>query len=104
MDALTPVFESDVPTELFPDGLPGEGPDPTAPVAFADYQGLSEIHEYSDLKYTELRTTLGFRYNVDRGFGVVGEVSYYDLKDDLPYLQDATGSLSLFYAGVVWSF
>lgn len=104
MDALAPMFASDVPTELFPDGLTGEGPDPTAPIAFSDYQGLADIHEYSDLEFTEIRATLGFRYDVNPGIGLVGEVGWFDLKDDKPYLQDATGSASVFYAGLVWSF
>jgi hypothetical protein len=104
MDQLMPMFASDVPVALFPDGLTVEGPDPNAPIAFSDYTGLTEIHEYSDLEFTELRTTLGFRYAVNTGVGLVGEVGWYDLKDDKPYLQDVTGSASVFYAGLEWTF
>ena len=43
---LVNVFADDVPTEFFPDGVPGPGPDPNAPLNFADYD-LSPINEYS---------------------------------------------------------
>jgi hypothetical protein len=103
-DPLTPTFASDVPVELFPDGLPGEGSDPTAPIAFADYQGLAEINEYSRLDYSELRTTLGGSFSITRGIDIIGELSYFDLQDDAPYLQDATGSVALIYGGFAWTF
>jgi hypothetical protein len=103
-DALTPTFASDVPVELFPDGLPGEGADPTAPVSFADYEGLSEIHEYSKLDYTELRATLGARLNITDTLGLIGEISHFDVEDDAPYLEDVTGTVNLIYGGLSWTF
>ena len=56
MEQWSASFADDVPTELFPDGLPGPGDDPTAPVAYADYD-FSQVNTYSDLDYTELRAT-----------------------------------------------
>jgi hypothetical protein len=103
-DSLMPTFAADVPVELFPDGLPGEGADPTAPVRFADYQGLSEIHDYSRLDFSELRATLGARFNLTEAIGLIGEISHFDVEDDAPYLQDVTGTVSLIYGGVSWTF
>jgi hypothetical protein len=103
-DSLTPAFADDVPVELFPNGLPGPGHDEDAPVAHGDYQSLSEIHEYSRLDYSELRATLGARYNVTHGIGLIGELSYFDVEDDAPYLEDVTGTVSLIYGGVSWIF
>ena len=101
--SLTGRFSADVPTELFPDGVPGPGEDPNAPIEFADYD-ISEIHEYSKLDYNELRASLGVRSDIARGVGPFGAISYYDLTDDSPYLQDATGSVTLLSGGLTWSF
>lgn len=101
-DTLETRPAADVPMSLFPDGLPGPGPDPTAPVSFSDFD-FSEVHEYSHLEYTELRTTLGIRYLLWRNLSFYGAVSYFDLDDDNPYLQDATGDLTLVTTGFSWS-
>ena len=101
-DTLEMVAADDVPTVLFPDGLPGPGLDPTAPVAFSDFD-FSEVNEYSHLEYTEMRSTLGIRYQVYRRLSLYGAVSYYDLDDDNPYLQDATGDVTVVTTGLSWS-
>jgi hypothetical protein len=102
-DSISGRFSDDVPTELFPDGLPVPGPDPNAPISFADYQ-FGEIHEYSALEYEELRASLGLRVQVHPNVRLFGAVSLYDLTDDAPYLQDATGSVTLVSGGITWSF
>jgi hypothetical protein len=103
-DTLMMDFASNACSTCFPDGLPGEGPDPTAPVGFADYVGLDQIHEYSDLDYLEYRTTLGARYRFHPSIGIFGAVSYYDVSDDQPYLQSATGNVTLISGGLTWLF
>ena len=62
------------------------------------------IHDYSNLDYLEYRTTLGARYNFHRNVGVFGQVSYYNVSDDQPYLQDATGNVTLISGGFNWFF
>jgi hypothetical protein len=104
LDALAPRFASDVPVALFPDGLPGDGDDPTAPVRFADYEGLAEIDAYSELDYKELRAILGARWEINEQLGIFGQISHYDLDDGAPYLQDATGTVTLAQAGISWYF
>jgi hypothetical protein len=103
-DPLVMAFAANANSPLnteYPD-LPGPGPD-AGPLAFHDYD-FSGIDHYSDLDYTEVRTTLGFRHQVRPAFGMFGAVSYYDLQDDEPYLQDATGSVVLLSGGLTWSF
>ena len=90
--------------DAFPDGLPGPGEDEESPLLFHDYQGLSELGGYSDLEYLEYRTTLGLRYQAGRNVQAFAAVSYYNLEDDAPYLQDATGSVGILTAGLVWSY
>jgi hypothetical protein len=102
-DALQMVFSSDVPLALFPDGIPGPGDDLTSPLPDADYD-MSGIHEYSNLDYEETRTTLGFTYDTKRVFGYYGAASLYDLSDDDPYLQNATGSVAIFSLGATWTY
>ena len=90
--------------DAFPDGLPGPGEDETSPLHFSDFQSLGELGGYSDLEYLEYRTTLGLRYQADEHVQAFASVSYYDLDDDAPYLQDATGSVGILTAGLVWSY
>ena len=97
-------FASNACSTCFPDGLPGEGPDPTAPIGFADYQSFDVIHDYSDLDYLEYRTTLGARYKFHRNIGFFGQVSYYNVNDDQPYLQNASGNVTLISGGFNWFF
>jgi hypothetical protein len=88
----------------FPEGLPGPGEDLGSPLLFHDYESMSELGTYSDLEYLEYRTTLGVRYQTGQHVQAFASVSYYDLEDDAPYLQDATGSVGIFAAGLVWSY
>ena len=90
--------------DAFPDGLPGPGEDETSPLHDHDYESMSDLGDYSDLKYLEYRTTLGMRYQAGEHVQAFAAVSYYDLDDDAPYLQDATGSVGLLTAGLVWSY
>lgn len=99
-EMLENVFADDVPTQLFPNGLPGPGAD-GAPVSFADYD-FSEVHEMSDLEFTELRTTLALRYWMRSNMALYGAVSYFDLDDKTPYLQDATGDVTMVTTGLSW--
>ena len=68
-------FASNACSTCFPDGLPGEGADPTAPIAYADYEGFDAIHDYSNLDYLEYRTTLGARYKFHNNVGIFGQQS-----------------------------
>jgi hypothetical protein len=86
-----------------PGELPGPGDDTGSVLTDHDYD-FSEVHEYSDLEYTEIRATLGFRYQLNPTVGLFASASLYDVDDDNPYLQDATGSVELYRAGLSWSF
>jgi hypothetical protein len=100
---LVNVFASDVPTQLFPDGLPGPGPDPNAPVSFADYD-LSPINEYSKIELEQLRLTLGYRLQIFENMGLFANVSYWDVEDESPYIEDLTGEVTLLQGGFNWNF
>jgi len=97
-------FADNANPDAFPDGLPGLGEDETSPLQFSDHQSMSDLGEYSDLEYLEYRATLGLRYQAREHVQAFAAVSYYDLDDDAPYLQDATGSVEIFTAGLVWSY
>ena len=86
-----------------PGSLPGPGPDDGSALRFHDYD-FSEVHEYSELEYTEIRATAGLRYKLNEKLGVFASASLYDVDDDNPYLQDATGSVSIYRGGLSWSF
>ena len=112
-DELQVAVASDVPTSLFPGGsLPGLGPDPSFPIAYSDFSQMDEVHEYSELDYTEVRGTLGVRYQARPSLGLFASMSLYDLTDDEPMFKntvgqpdmDATGSVTLVSGGLVWSF
>ena len=106
---MTPA--DDVPLELFPDGLPGPGPDPTAPISFSDFD-FSAVAGYSDIDYTELRTTLGVNYDVSKAVRLFGGVSYYELDDNAPLYAndhglrawDQSGDVLRVSGGAVWRF
>ena len=94
--------------DAFPGGqLPGPGfddPDEGWPISYGDYTSMNLIHEYSDLDYSETRSSLGFNYMVSPNLGLFGAVSLFDLDDDAPYLQDATGSVEIYSGGFTWTF
>lgn len=102
-NSITLIAHDDVPMESFPDGLPGPGDDPTAPLHFHDYD-FSGINEYSDLAYDEMRATLGFTYKTKEAIGFYGALSLYDFSDDDPYIQSGTGSVTVINGGMTWSF
>jgi hypothetical protein len=94
----------DVPMNLFPDGLPNPGEDQNlADLEFHDYD-FSQVHEYSDLRFTEVRATVGLRHQVARHTEVFGSATVYDLTDEAPYLQDVSGRVELYVAGLTWTF
>ena len=107
-DTVFLEFASNANPDAFPEGeLPGPGPEEAAegwPVSFGDYTSMNLIHEYSDLEYSEMRGTLGFNYQVNKNMGLFGAVSLFDLDDDAPYLQDATGSVEIYSGGFTWTF
>jgi hypothetical protein len=105
---LTLVPFADVPIDLIdpddaPGELPGPGPDDGSALRFHDYD-FSEVNTYSDLEYSELRTTIGINYDLNDTVGLFASYSYYDVDDKRPYLQDATGSVDLVAGGLTWSF
>ena len=95
--------EPDVINAYFPDGLPGPGDDPTSPLHFHDYD-FSSVNTYSDLDYKEWRSRLGADYVVHNGIKLFASISYYDVEDNAPYIQDFTGSVTLGRLGAIWSF
>lgn len=103
-NSLMTVAAPDVPLNLFPGGvLPGPGEDVGSPLHYADYD-LSEIHEYSDLSFNEVRISLGARQTIARHMGVYGALSFYNVNDDDPYLEDYSGYVTLVSAGLSWMF
>lgn len=114
-DELMMVFAPDAvangAADLFTSGLPGEGAD-TGPLVDHDVEGLHEIHDYTNLEYRELRTTVGFDYQLSESVGLFASVSLFDLDDDEPYYEntaglpvwDATGEVVLVSGGLTWSF
>ena len=97
-------FADNAYSDPFPDGLPGPGEDETGPLHYHDYEGMSELGTYSDLDYLEYRATLGLRYQTGEHVQAFASASYYKLEDDAPYLQNATGSVGIFAAGLIWSY
>ena len=95
--------EPDVIAAFFPDGLPGPGDDPGSPLHFSDFD-FSDVNQYSDLDYEEWRSRLGANYLVHTGIRLFASASYYDVKDNAPYLQDLAGSVVLGRLGAIWSF
>jgi len=95
--------EPDVINAYFPDGLPGPGPDATAPIHWSDFD-FSKVNQYSDLEYQELRTRLGADYLIHNGIRLFASISYYDVTDNAPYLQDLAGSVTMGRLGAIWSF
>ena len=102
-NSLVTVAAPDVPLNLFPDGLPGPGQDPTSPLHYADYD-LSEINEYSNLSFNEVRISLGARQTIARNMGIYGALSFYNVNDNDPYLEDFSGYVTLVSAGLSWLF
>ena len=100
---LVNVFAEDVPTEFFPDGLPGPGEDPNSALRFHDYD-LSPINEYSKIELEQLRLTLGYRFQVFKNMGLFAAVSYWDVEDNQPYIEDYTGEVTLLQGGFNWNF
>jgi hypothetical protein len=97
-------FASNACSTCFPDGLPGPGDDPTSPISFSDYTSMTAINNYSNLEYLEYRTTLGVRHQFHDNIGIFGAVSYYNLDDKQPYLQNATGEVTLISGGLTWTY
>jgi hypothetical protein len=84
--------------------LPGEPPEATDPaLKFHDYD-FTEVHDYSNLEYDELRITLGANYEVLPSVKLFGAVALYDLDDNEPYLQNTTGSVTVVSGGITWMF
>lgn len=95
--------EPDVIAANFDNGLPGPGPDAGSPLHFSDFD-FSQINNYSDLEYREFRARLGANYLVHTGIRLFASVSYADVEDNAPYLQDLAGSFVLGRVGAIWSF
>jgi hypothetical protein len=100
---LVNAFADDVPTQLFPDGLPGPGADPNLPLSFSDYD-LSPINEYSNIELEQLRLTLGYRLQIFKNMGLFAAVSYWDVEDNQPYIENYSGEVKLLQGGFNWTF
>ena len=86
------------------DELPNEGTVGTAPLPWTNIEGLNNSNSYSDLDCMEVRTSIGTLFQMTENIGFFGEASYWDVSDDQPYLQDASGSVGLLTAGFNWTF
>jgi hypothetical protein len=96
--------EQDVIDAFFPSGeLPGPGADAGSPLHFSDFD-FSDVNQYSDLDYVELRSRVGANYLVHSGIRLFASISYADVDDNAPYLQDLAGTVWLGRLGAVWSF
>ena len=103
-NSLMTVPAPDVPTGFFPgDALPGPGEDVGSPLHFHDYD-FSQIHDYSNLSFNEVRISLGARQTIARNIGIYGALSYYNVNDNDPYLEDFSGHATLVSAGLSWLF
>jgi hypothetical protein len=100
---LVNVAADDVPTQFFPDGLPGPGPDPNSALSFSDYD-LSPINQYSNIDVEQIRMTLGYRLTVSKNMGFFAAVSYWDVEDNQPYIENYTGEVKLLQGGFTWNF
>jgi len=95
---------SDVPMNLFPEGLPNPGEDDNlADLEFHDYD-FSRIDDYSDLRFTEVRATVGLTHKVTSFMEVFGSASIFDVNDNDPYLESLSGRVALFVAGLNWTY
>ena len=101
---LVNVFSDDVPTEFFPNGLPGPGDDgPDATLRFSDYD-MSPINEYSNIELEQIRVTLGWRLKIMKSMGIFAAVSYWDVEDNQPYIENYSGEVKLVQGGFNWTF
>lgn len=103
-DSLMTVAAPDVDPDglFFPDGIPGPGED-TGRLEYHDYD-FSQVHDYSNLSFNEIRISLGARQTIARNIGIYGALSYYDVTDNDPYLEDYSGHATLVSAGLSWLF
>lgn len=103
-DPLEMTPASDVPMNLFPEGLPNPGEDNNlAELEFHDYD-FSQVNDYSSLRYTEVRATVGLTHKLTSFMEVFGSASIFDVNDNDPYLQDLSGRVALYVAGLNWTF
>ncbi len=77
---------------------------PDNPESTANYD-YSQIHEYSDLDYSQLEGTLGVNYKLDKKATVYGSVNVMDLQDDQAYVYgDMSGMLVTYALGMTVGF
>ncbi len=77
---------------------------PAVPVSPFEFEGLSEVVNYSDLDMNQLATEIGCDYMANDSWAFKGVVSYYLFDDFAPYLYDTTGNAWSFYLAAVYSF
>ncbi len=65
---------------------------------------FSETWAASDLDLSRFEGSLTARYVLSGRFLLAGEYRYVDLRDDAPYLEDATGSIGYWSISLGWSF
>jgi hypothetical protein len=101
--------EPDVIDAYFDDGLPVmpvpfvAPEDRDTPLKWSDFD-FSKVNQFSDLDYKEFRSRLGANYLISTGIRLFASISYYDVEDNAPYLQDLAGSVTLGRLGAIWSF
>ena len=66
---------------------------PTNPLAHHDFEGYSEINEYSDLDYNIYELGLNLTYLISDDLSLVAEATYNKFQDYQPYVYgDTTGN------------
>ena len=95
--------EPEVIDAYFDNGLPGPGRDSDSPLLWSDFD-FTNVNQFSDLEYKEFRSRLGANYLISTGIRLFASISYYDVEDNAPYLQDLAGTVTLGRLGAIWSF
>ncbi len=65
---------------------------------------FSESHTYSDLETTRIEAQVDATYHFNKTFWINAAYRYADYSDDAPYLEDTSGSISLYSVAFGWKF
>jgi len=77
---------------------------PAVPPSPFDFEGVSEVVEYSNLKMGQAVTDLGILYSFNRNWATRLVGTYYHYDDLAPYLYNETGKAFSFYFSAIYSF
>lgn len=77
---------------------------PQVGVSPFDFEGISEVVEYSDLKMKQLVTEMGALFSLNTAWAFKGSVSYFHYNDLAPYLYDESGNAYSVYLAAIYTF